>query len=149
MRKLALAVSVVLIVVSIASCNKKGPESVVKKYYEYFYKCEYGKIQDLVLEEHRSFYGLMDKMIPAEEKEKMSKKDVSITDVKCKIADEEAICSCNLKIGDQEAMSEELKLKKVDKTWLVDQGKENNKSAMSEEIVDDEGITEDDFEIER
>ena len=117
MKKLALAISVVALVVSAASCSKKGPESVVKKYYTHFYKGEYDKIQDVVLEEHRSWYGLLTQFMNEEAKEKASKTSVSVTNVKCKITDgTEAICSCKVTVdGEEEDHTVRLeKLKKVE-----------------------------------
>jgi len=135
MKKLILTICVVLVVVLFSSCAQNDPKDVVKKYYTHFCKGEYDKVLNYVVEEHRPPYGLMNQLIPAEEKEMLAKREVKVSNITCKIFEEtEAICSCIIKINDKEPQSEELKLKKVNGTWLVDQGKENVMTLGEEEL---------------
>ena len=137
MKKLALAV-VVLGVVLCASCTRKGPEEVVKKFYTHLCKMEYDKVRDFVLPEHRHYYGWLSEItehISASEREKSAKLKVEVTNVECTIFNEtEALCSCLVKVDGQEFEKEDLKLKKVGKEWLVDKGEP--KTSMDEEIPD-------------
>ena len=126
MKKGIIAMSAVLVVIVFFACTKKGPEDVAAKYYTHFYKGEFDKIQNYVLEEHRSFYGLMQEILSSAEGEREDVK-VEVLNVECKVSDTVAICSCLLKV-DAETQTDELKLKKVGEHWLVDQGKENGMS---------------------
>ena len=109
------------VVLLLSSCLKKAPEEVVKKYYTYFYKGEYNRLQDYVVEEQRPYYVLMNELISAKEREKIANEKVEVSNIKCKIlSDTVAICSCLLKVGKREPQSETIRLKKVAKTWLVD-----------------------------
>jgi hypothetical protein len=153
MKRLALAV--VVGVILFASCARKGPEEVVKKFYVHLCKMEYDKVQDLVLPEHYHYYGWMSKWyntLSAAEKEKTAKTEVAVSNIVCTIFnDTEAVCSCLVKVDDKEVKKEELILKKVGKVWLVDKGEPE--SSMDEEIptidinVDAEDPTETDEEI--
>ena len=127
MKKIIVTISVVLVVVLFSACKQNEPKEVVKKYYTHFCKGEYEKASHYVAEEHRPPYGLMDQLIPAEERKMLAKREVEVSNINCKLFenDTEAICSCVIKIDNKEPQSEEIKLKKVDGTWLVDQGKEN------------------------
>jgi hypothetical protein len=149
MKKGIAAIGIVLVVVLFSSCMKKGPEEVAKKYYTHFYKGEYDKVQHYVLAEHRSFYALMQQVVSAEGKKEDMNVKVEVLSVECKISDDTiAICSCLLKMDDMEPKMEQLKLKKVDKTWLVDQGKENGMMISDENPttdINDEFLEEEDI----
>lgn len=132
MKKVIFAIGIVLVAVS--SCSKKGPEEVVEKYYTCYYKGEYDKIQNYVLEEHRSVYGLMYRISAAEGKKEDTK--VEILNTECRIFDTVAICSCLLKINGTDPKLDEVKLKKVGKKWLVDQGKENGITSEEDSPID-------------
>ena len=137
MKKLALAV-VVLGIVLCASCTRKGPEEVVKKFYVHICRMEFDKVQALVLPEHYHYYGInaaVQQQLSIAEREKNAKTEVEVSNIVCTVFNEtEAICSCLVKKNGQEAKKEELKLKKVGKEWLVDKGAP--KTSMDEEIPD-------------
>ena len=120
MRKLPV-IGFVLVVVLFFACTKKTPEEVVKRYYTHFFKGEYDKLQDFVVEEQREGFALMNELIPPKEREKSAREKVEVSNVKCKIlSDTVAICSCLLKVGKKEAKNENIRLRKVGKSWLVD-----------------------------
>ena len=148
MKKLALAVVVLGVILS-ASCTRKGPEEVVKKFYTHLCKMEYDKVRDFVLPEHHHYYGWMSvwhNTLPAAEKEKTAKTEVEVSNIVCKVFNEtEAVCSCLVKMNGQEFIKEELPLKKVGKVWLVDKGEP--KSSMDEEIPTIDAETEDPIEL--
>jgi hypothetical protein len=126
---------VVLVTIVLAACNRNKPELVVEKYYTLFYKSEFGEIQKYVLEEHRPFYELLRSL---SENETSRKTEIKITDIQCEITgDTIAVCSCFIQEGDQEGKKEVLQLKKVDKVWLVNQGKEGNSLPYTNEIEED------------
>ncbi|MCL2131873.1 MAG: DUF4878 domain-containing protein [Lentimicrobiaceae bacterium] len=150
MKRLIVAVGVVGVVL-FSSCANKGPEEVTKTYYTLLCKGEYDKLKDIVLEEHRTVYGLMSEIQKSEGKKENIKEKVEVFNVECKIVDDEAICSCLVKVGYKEPQREVLKLKKVDKKWLVDYGKENRPAGDEFQIMnydtdeDDYGEIEDEY----
>lgn len=129
MKNVVLTIGVVLGVILFSSCLKRGPEDTVKKFCTHFYKMEYDKIQNYVLPDHRSYYArmssVMNELIPVSERKKMAKTEVDISNIVCETSgDTAAICSCVVTVDNQEVRNEELKLRKVSKTWLVDKGME-------------------------
>jgi len=120
MKKIVVAIGVVWGVILFSSCTQKGPEDVVEKYYTHLCKGEFDKMQVYVADAHHSTLGLLDKLQTAEERKEMAKTKVEVSNVQCEISDTKAICSCLVKVDEATPLPEFLKLKKVNKTWLVD-----------------------------
>lgn len=110
------------------SCGDK-PETVVEKYYTHFYKAEYKEANKYVVKEKQGLCELLNNYIPETEKSKLAKSEVTVKNIKCKVEDDTtATCSCEIvtKVeGEVKKSEENIKLKKVDNKWLVNQGKED------------------------
>jgi len=152
MRKTTLAISLILIAFAFTACKPSGPEAVVEKYYTHFTKGEFDEAKKYVLEEHHSYYDFL-KQLSAAAPDSIKAKEVKVTDIKCEITDETAVCTCMVKEGDQDPQEQTLQLKKVNDTWFVNQGKEGGMPTEGddqsseeieeiEEVVNEEVITE-------
>jgi len=124
----------------LTSCgDKNSPEEVTKKYYTHLLKGEYEDVKKYLTEDHQSFCDLLVTVTPEEERAKLAKTEVSIKNIACDIKDDTtAICSCQIKTsldGKDKTIDEPIKLKKIDGTWYVNQGKET--LIGDEEIVQD------------
>ena len=142
MKRIALVTSVVLVAIVSVACKQNKPEPVVEKYFTHFYRAEFEAIQNYVTEEHRSYYEIL-RQLTAESVEVQPQ--VKVSDIKCEIqSDTVAVCSCLVAVDAEgmEGMSTEqtVQLKKVNKTWLVNQGKEggNMFAPTIEEATEDE-----------
>ena len=134
MKKIALITKVILLATVFVACKQNGPEPVVEKYYTHFYRAEFDEIRDCVMEEHRSYYDLL-KQIASSSSEPLEKPKIKVTDIKCEIiGDSVANCTCLVQDGELEDKKEAVQLKKVDKKWLVNQGKEGNMFYPNEEV---------------
>jgi hypothetical protein len=147
MKRVALVTSVILLAIVSIACKQNKPEPVVEKYFTHLCRGEFEEIQSYVTEEHRPYYALL-KQFAAEGKKDEEKPQVKVTDIKCEIqADTVAMCSCLVQEGDMTPKEQMIQLKKVNKTWLVNQGKEGGGLFSSPE--GDEGEeTENDFIVE-
>ncbi len=135
------------------SCGNK-PEVVVEKYYTHFLKGEFDEAKKLVTQEHQGLCDLMKNFTPEEEKVKMAKTEVSVTNIQCEaINDTISICTCQIKTsldGEEKTIDEKVELKKVDKNWYINQGKESNNNndeteevpvtASEEEILNEDSV---------
>jgi hypothetical protein len=137
--KLTLCV-VVLLSLIVSSCgDKNSPEEVAEKYYTHLLKGEYEEAKKYLTEENQSFCDLLLTVTKEDDRAKLAKTDVSIKNITCDIKDDTtAICSCEIKTkleDEEKTIIEPVKLKKIDGTWYVNQGKE---SLMGdEEVVQD------------
>jgi len=137
MRKVALITSVVLLAVVFIACKQtKGPEAIVEKYYTHFYRAEFKEVKEYVMEEHRSYYDLMESLV-ASQGNTEEKPEVKVTDIKCEIQDDVATCTCNVQAG-EEVQAQTLSLKKVNNKWLVNQGKEGGFGGESDDSGEEE-----------
>ncbi len=123
----------------LVSCKNK-PETVVEKYYTHFYKAEYKEAIKYVVKEQQGLCELLDSHIPETKKAEMAKAEVSVKNIKCEIQDDTtAICTCEIMTktnGKEEKMGEQVKLKKIDNKWYINQGKEDFLGgAMTEDAV--------------
>ena len=147
MRKATLAISIILVVFAFTSCKQSGPEAIVEKYFTHFTKGEFDEAKKYVLEEHHSYYDFL-KQLSAAAPDSVKAKDVKVTDVKCEITNETAVCTCLVKEGEQDAQEQTVQLKKVDNDWFVNQGKEggmptgDEQSSLDEEIEEIEEMVE-------
>ena len=137
-------------------CGNK-PEEVVEKYYTHFLKGEFDEAKKLVTEEHQGLCDLMKNFTPEEEVAKMAKTEVSVTNIQCEsINDTISICTCQIKTtldGEEKTMDEKVELKKINKNWYINQGKEsNNNEEETEEAPvaasEEEILSEDSANIE-
>lgn len=146
----------------LTSCGNK-PEQVVEKYYTHLSKAEFDEAKKYVTKEHQTLCDLLMSLTPEDEKAKKAKTKVSVKNIECEITDDTtAICSCQIKTsldGEDQTIDEKVKLKKVDKNWYIDQGKESfgseddtmndtpaptsEKDIMNEEVVETEDNTTD------
>ncbi len=134
MKKIALVINISLLAIVFFACKQNKPEPVVEKYYTHFYRAEFEEIKNYVMEEHRSYYELL-KQLVSSENDTTQKPEIKVTDIKCDIkGDTVAICSCFVQEGDQEGKEQVVQLKKVNKHWLVNQGKEGNAFPSNEEM---------------
>ena len=144
MRKTTLTISIILIAFAFTSCKPSGPEAVVEKYYTHFAKGEYDEAKKYVLEEHHSYYDFL-KQLSAAAPDSAKGKEVKVTDIKCEVTDETAVCTCLVKEGEQDPQEQTLQLKKVKDTWFVNQGKEGGMPTGDEQSSlddDTEEVTE-------
>lgn len=118
---------------TMVSCDKNKPEEVVEQYFTYFYQGEFDKIQEIVLEEHREYYHLLNDFMKqkGENENTTLNIDVKVSDIQCNSENDTlTICECMVSVLDTtisetaETEKHVLQLKKVDRVWLVDQGKE-------------------------
>jgi hypothetical protein len=134
--KLTLCITLLVSLIVTSCRDKNAPEEVVKNYYTHLLKGEYEDAKKYLTEDHQSFCDLLITVTPEEERTKLAKTDVSIRNITCDIKDDTtAICSCEIKTkleGDEKSIKEPVKLKKIDGTWYVNQGKE---SLMGDEEV--------------
>jgi hypothetical protein len=146
MKKVALITNVILLAIVSIACKQNKPEPVVEKYYTHFYRGEFEKIQNYVMEEHYSYYALLKQLSAGEKSEDKDKPEVKVTDIKCEITgDTVAVCSCLVKIG-EESQKQTVQLKKVKKAWLVNQGKEGDGFFSPQEEDETEIDTSDEYE---
>ena len=146
MKKVALITNVVLLAVVFLACKQSKPEPVVEKYYTHIARGEFKEVKECVMEEHHSYYDLLEQLVASQEMAG-EKPQVKVTDTKCEITgDTVAVCSCMVQIDDQESKEQMLQLKKVNKIWLVNQGKEGNMPSsnneaeeVAEEIAEEAG----------
>ena len=132
MKRIALITKIVLLAAVLVACNKNRPEPVVEKYFTHYFRAEYDEIRDCVMEEHRSYYEIL-KQIALSSNDNPEKANVKVTDIKCDIiGDTVANCTCMVD-ADGESREQAVQLKKVDKKWLVNQGKEGNMFYPNEE----------------
>lgn len=110
------------------SCGNK-PEQVVEKYYTHLSKADFNEAKKYVTKEHQTLCDLLMNFTSEEERAKKAKTKVSVKNIKCEITDDTtAICTCQIKTsldGEEKTVDEKVKLKKVDKNWYIDQGKES------------------------
>ena len=87
----------------------------------------------------------------------MAKTEVSVTNIQCEsINDTISICTCQIKTtldGEEKTMDEKVELKKINKNWYINQGKEsNNNEEETEEAPvaasEEEILSEDSTNIE-
>ena len=139
MKKVSLITSVVLAAIVCFACkSSSGPEAVVEKYFTHLGQGEFKEVKEYVLAEHHAYYDLLAQLMSAQEStEEMPK--VKVTDIKCEITDDVAVCSCMVQAGEENPAEQTLQLKKVDKKWLVNQGKEGGMPTSDdvEEVEDD------------
>ncbi|MDR1458843.1 MAG: hypothetical protein LBI60_01320 [Bacteroidales bacterium] len=142
MKKIALVISVMLLVFGFLACKQNKPEPVVEKFYTHFYRSEFGEIQKYVMPEHRSYYELLNQYLSSTE-DTARKPQIKISDIKCKITDDTiAVCSCLILAEDHDTTRSQqiIQLKKVDKEWLINQGKEGNNPFVSNESEEDRKV---------
>jgi hypothetical protein len=133
MKKVALITNVILLAIVFLACKQNKPEPVVEKYYTHFIRGEFKEVKECVMEEHHSYYDLLEQLIASQEM-KEEKPTVKVTNTKCEIeGDTVAVCSCMVQVDDQEPKEQVLQLKKVNKVWLVNQGKEGNMPVSNDE----------------
>jgi len=149
MKRVALVTSVILLAIVSIACKQNKPEPVVEKYFTHLCRSEFDEIQNYVTEEHRPYYALLKQFAGGAKAEE--KPEVKVTDIKCEIqSDTVAVCTCLVQEGDKSPTEQMVQLKKVKKTWLVNQGKEGNGlfSPQTEEDEDEaNGNTEDDIAV--
>ena len=121
------------------SCGNK-PEDVVTNYYTHFLKGEFDEAKKYVVEEHQGLCDLMKNFTSDEDKAKMAKTEITVSNIECQITDDTtAICTCQIKTSYEEEeknMDESVKLKKIGKDWYINQGKESgdDNAEITEEI---------------
>jgi len=116
MKTLKLAVGIIIASFAAVSCEQNRPEPVVEKYYTHFFRGEYAEIKDYVLEEHRGFYDDLQKLFAGDNTEDA----VKVTNIKCEIdGDTAAVCTCNVKIAEEESIEQTIQLKKVKNVWFI------------------------------
>ena len=143
MKKIALITNVVLLAIVCLSCKQNKPEPVVEKYFTHLGRAEYTEIKECVLEEHHAYYDLLEQLMSSQENAE-EKPQVKVTNIKCEITgDTVAVCTCMVQIGDEKFDEQTIPLKKVEKVWLINQGKEGGMPTPSD---DDEPIIEMDEE---
>jgi hypothetical protein len=149
MKKIILITSAVILIVVFFACTQNRPEPVVEKYYTHYYRNEFKEIQEYVMPEHCSYFKLLDQFY--EGNDTLKKTKVKITDVKCDITgDSVAICTCLVQEEDKEPQKQIVQLKKLDKKWLINQGKEGvdpmnnnikNEDPLSEPVSSTETVS--------
>jgi len=143
MKKVALITNVVILAIVFVACKQKGPEQVVEKFYTHFCRGEFKEVKEYVMEEHHSYYDLLGSFVAAQGNAE-EKSEIKVTDIKCEIQDDVATCTCLVQEGNQEPKEQMLQLKKVNKNWLVNQGKEGAMpSDDAEDPVEEEETSED------
>ena len=140
MKKLAVITKVILLAAVLVACKQNKPEPVVEKYFTHFYRAEFDEITNYVMEEHRSYYELL-KQLASSANDNQEKPVIKVTNIKCDIiGDTVANCTCYVQDGDkdqdQEDREQSIQLKKVNKKWLVNQGKEGNMFYPNDESED-------------
>ena len=141
MKKLALITKIILLATVFVACKQNNPEPIVEKYYTHFYRAEFDEIGEYVMEEHRPYYELL-KQVASSSNETPEKTQIKVTDIKCDIiGDSVANCTCLVQDGDQESKKEAVQLKKVDKKWLINQGKEGNMFYPNETANETEDVS--------
>ncbi|MDD3330535.1 MAG: hypothetical protein GX109_09820 [Bacteroidales bacterium] len=133
------------------ACSNNKKEEVVEKYYTHFLKGEFEEAKKLVTEEHQGLCDLMASFAPEEEKAKMAKTEVSVTNISCEdINDSISICSCQIKTsyeGEEKTIDEKVELKKVGNDWYINQGKESNEDKKDVDQEENMPITASEEEI--
>jgi urease gamma subunit len=126
MKKITMSISVVLLAAVFFICSQdNSPEGVVEKYYTHYYRNEFKEIQEHVMPDHRSYFELLEQVVA--NSDTMKKKQIKIRDIKCDIKEDTiAICTCFIQEGNKEPQKQIIQLKKFEKKWLVNQGKEGN-----------------------
>ncbi len=141
--KLMLFVSAALVLI-LTSCSNK-PEVIVEKYYTHLSKGEFDEAKKYVAKEHQSWCDLLNSFTPEEDKANLSQLDVKVKNIKCEIKDDTtAVCTCEiitkLKEEEEKISKETVKLKKVDRKWYVNQGKEGLMGNDSSDDDDDDVV---------
>ena len=139
MKKVSLTISLALVIFAFTACKQNGPEPIVEKFCTHLGKGEFEEAKKYVVAEHHSFYDMM-QQLSAMAPDSSKGKEVKVTDVKCTITDDNAVCTCMLKEGDKEAEEQTVKMKKVDGAWLVNQGKEGGASDTETTLSADEEV---------
>lgn len=147
MRKITLIANIILLAIVFVACKQNGPEPIVEKYYTHFYRAEFDEIKNCVMEEHRSYYELL-RQVASSADDNTEKPIIKVTDIKCDIiGDTIANCTCLVQEGDIESKQQAIQLKKVNKAWLVNQGKEGNMFSANEETEEVSSDEEDSEEV--
>jgi len=133
MKRIAVFTSVIVLAIVFVACKQNKPEPVVEKFYTHLGRGEFKEIKEYVMEEHRSYYELLESLVASQGGDTEEKPQVKVTDIKCEIQDDVATCSCLVQIGDKTPEEQMLQLKKVDKNWLVNQGKESSMPASDDD----------------